>query len=104
MMSSQLESRLAALGWGEVECEIETVFSNILWLYVCGSFDMKFLRRFLMDDGSPRVGEPGEAYLQLLTEMLNEAERTGRLACLAAPAVRTPEQILRLLSQRFADG
>ncbi len=103
-MEERLWSRLSELGWNTVP--IEEACLNIIWLYAAGGFDLKVLRRFCNEDGSPRTDgcehrdEPDLA-LRSVAAMLDEGERVGRLDFLAAPSVKTPEQIVSMVSRRF---
>jgi hypothetical protein len=103
-MEERLWRRLAALGWGGVP--IEEACLNIIWLYVAGGFELAVLRPFFDEDGSPR-GDLGDgsfaAALGSVAAMLDEAERLGRLDYLAAPTVKTPDQIISMLSRRFGE-
>lgn len=101
-MEERLWTRLAALGWSGIP--INDACLNIVWLYASGGFDLKVLRPFFDEDGSPRTDRGDGAFdpaLQSAAAMLDEAERVGRLNELAVPSIKTPEQIVSMVSRRF---
>ena len=103
-MEERLWSRLSELGWNAVP--IENACLNIIWLYAAGGFDLGVLRRCCDENYSPRADECGQgdqldSALRSVSAMLDEAERVGRLDFLAAPSVKSPEQIVSMVSRRF---
>ena len=103
-MEERLWLRLSELGWNTVP--IEDACLNIIWLYAAGGFDLSVLRRCCEENYSPRADECGQrneldSALFSVAVMLDEAERVGRLDFLAAPSVRSPEQIVSMVSWRF---
>ena len=103
-MEERLWLRLSDLGWNTVP--IEDTCLNIIWLYAAGGFDLSVLRRCCDEDDSLRTDEKGDgdeldSALLSVSAMLDEAERVGRLDFLAAPSVKSPEQIVSMVSRRF---
>ncbi|MFQ5463799.1 MAG: hypothetical protein ACE5E5_14375, partial [Phycisphaerae bacterium] len=97
-MEERLRRRVAELGY---EGSLQESCVNIAWLYLLGSFDPKAVQCFLDEDGSAQASESEDEYDLVwasTSAMLDEAERVGRLDFLAAPSVKSPEQIRSMLS------
>ena len=85
---------------------IENACLNIIWLYAAGGFDLSVLRSCRDENYSPRADDCGQenqldSALRSVSAMFDEAERVGRLDFLAAPSVKSPEQIVSMVSRRF---
>ena len=99
-MEERLRRRVAELGY---ECSLQESCVNIAWLYLLGSFDPKVVQCFLDEDGSAKTSESEEEYDLVwasTSAMLDEGERVDRLADLAPPSVKTPQQVLDSLNRR----